>query len=120
MLPKIGKRLMNGLTTRVARPQATQRFNDCVYPIRRIAQHRTQRLHAFLGLGRSLPIGGSKRVTQMRSGMIELEDLFPNRSKSSSPSLGVKCATTQVACFAAHGVQEPSMIPARSSRGHKA
>src|SRR5256885_12108423 len=78
MLPKIGKRLMNSLTTRVARPQATQRPNDCVYPIRRIAQHLTQRLHAFLGLGRSLPIGGSKRVTKMRSGMLEIEDLFTN------------------------------------------
>ena len=43
--------------------------------------------------------------------------MFPSRSKSSSPSLGVKCATTQVACLAASGVQAPSIIPARSTSG---
>ena len=73
---------MNGLTMRVARPQATQRPNDCVYPIRGIAQYLTQRLHAFLGLERSLPIGGSKRVTKMRRGMIEIEHLFTNRAQN--------------------------------------
>ena len=41
MLTKIRKRFMNGLTTGVARPQATQRPHDGVYPLRRIAQHRT-------------------------------------------------------------------------------
>ena len=37
--------------------------------------------------------------------------MFPKRSKSSSPSWGVKCATTQVACFAARGVQGPGSSP---------
>ena len=46
--------------------------------------------------------------------------MFPNRSKRASPSLGVKCATPQVACWAASGVQEPAMIPARSARGQTA
>src|ERR1700674_5999 len=79
MLPKIGKRLMNGLTTRVARPQATQRPHDCVYPLRRITQHLTQCLHAFLVLGSALTIGGSKRVAEMCSRMIEIEDFFTHR-----------------------------------------
>ena len=77
---------MNGLTTRVARPQATQRPNDCVYSLRRIAQPLTQRLQAFLVLGRALPIGGSKRVTKMRSGMLEIEDLFTNRQRPVLPT----------------------------------
>src|SRR6266567_3553156 len=41
----------------------------------------------------------------------------PNRS---SPSCGVRCATTHVACFAANGVQKPPITPARSSIAHAA
>jgi hypothetical protein len=44
--------------------------------------------------------------------------MFPNSRNKSSPSYGVRCATTKAACRAASSVQRPSTIPARSSSGH--
>ena len=45
---------------------------------------------------------------------------YSQQLKEFLPSWGVKWATTQVACFAASGVQAPSMIPLRSSTGQTA
>jgi hypothetical protein len=44
--------------------------------------------------------------------------MFPSSRNKSSPSCGVRCATTKAACRAASGVHRLSTIPARSSNGH--
>jgi hypothetical protein len=44
--------------------------------------------------------------------------MFPDSRNRSSPSCGVRCATTKAACGAASGVQRPSTMPAGSSSGH--
>lgn len=81
MLTKIRKRLMNSLTTGETRPQATQSLNDFVHPVVLIAQHHPQRLHAFLVRGRAFPLGGAKRIPEMRRGMREIEHLFTKRQR---------------------------------------
>ena len=56
MLTKIRQRFMNGLTTGIARPQATQRPHDGVYPLRRIAQLRVdlgELAHECIALART-------------------------------------------------------------------
>jgi hypothetical protein len=82
---------MNRLTPRVAAPQPTQRLDDAVHPVRRIAYDGTPGGQALVLGGRTLTIGGAKRIAQMVNSMIAIQDVFTNGPRGAQIGPVVRC-----------------------------
>ena len=77
MRTKIRERLMDRLTTGIARAQALQRPNYFVDSLRGIAEYGTQRLPACLVWARAFPIGRSQRSAELLRRVLKIEYLDP-------------------------------------------
>jgi len=90
MRTKIGQRLLHRLTTRGARPQATQRPQHEVDARRGIAQDLTPRGATGLLLGCACTIGGAQGVAEMRHGMRAIAPLFSKGPQLAQSAPGVR------------------------------